>query len=91
MDNLRAATPAHVAVRRVASETVLLNLETGVYHGLDVLGSDFLSALEDHRTLAAASRALARSYGVSCDRTYEDLERFCRQMADRGLLELSGG
>lgn len=89
MSRLRAVTPAHVAIRHIDEEAVLLNLDTGVYHGLDPIGRDFLTALESHDTVAAAADALARRYQVSPARIHEDLERFCERMVERGLLDFS--
>jgi hypothetical protein len=42
-DHLRI--PDGVATRQLGGETVLLNLETGTYFGLDAVGSRFLELL----------------------------------------------
>lgn len=80
--------PSHVAHRRLADETVLLNLESGMYHGLDGVGSDFLQALEAHKTVDAAAAALAHTYGVTGERVRGDMLKFCEGMKQRGLLVL---
>lgn len=90
MDRVHVRLPPHVAVRRLDGETVLLNLQTGAYHGLDAVGTDFLSALEDHETVEAAADDLAGRYEVSTERVRKDIQRFCEGMRERGLMELSG-
>ena len=37
-----ASVPQHVVYRRFAAETVVLNLETGTYHGLNATGARML-------------------------------------------------
>ena len=68
-DNLRI--PDQVATRQLGGETVLLNLETGTYFGLDAVGSRFEI---DHRT------ALARmdSAGATLTTTESALFELCR-------------
>jgi hypothetical protein len=78
--------PEHVAVRRFADETVLLNLETGQYHSLDEVGSTFLETLQDTPEIAKASARLAERYGIGLERAQSDLGDFCAALRARGLL-----
>ena len=41
----RPAVPDHVVYREFVNETVVLNLETGTYHGLNPSGGRMLEAL----------------------------------------------
>lgn len=77
----------HVAVRRFSSETVLLNLETGHYHGLDAFGSHFFSALERHADIELACQTLASQLDVELPRVRSDMLAFCLQLEERGLIE----
>ncbi len=86
-DHRRFVVPDHVAVRRFSSETVLLNLETGRYHGLDSFGSHFLSALERHADIDLAVQALAPELNVALPRLRSDMLAFCLQLEERGLIE----
>ena len=52
--------PDQVASRKIGDETILLNLETGTYFGLDAVGSRFLELLEQNGDLAAAHRAMVQ-------------------------------
>lgn len=62
----RLKIPDQVVTRQVSDETVLLNLESGTYFGLDPVGSRFLELLEAEGTLAAVCRPDAG--GVRCAR-----------------------
>jgi len=85
---MRVRLADHVAARRFEREFVLLNLETGQYHGLDETGALFLQALEDTEDTEQAVRALAASTGVAADRLGLDLRTFCDDLAERNLIEL---
>jgi hypothetical protein len=84
----RAAVPAHVVYRALAHETVLLNVNTGQYHGLDKIGGRFFEAIGESPDLQAASEVLAREYAQPLERIETDLAAFCTDLRDRGLLEL---
>jgi Coenzyme PQQ synthesis protein D (PqqD) len=83
-----ARIPDHVVYRAFATETVILNLETGKYHGLNPTGGRMLDLLSQDRTVADASRRLAEEYGRPVEEIERDLSDFCVQLADRGLIEL---
>lgn len=75
-----------VASRRFGDETVLLNLETGQYHGLDATGTQFLAILEAH-DLDDAVTALASQFDVDPDRMRGEVASFYSQLAARRLLD----
>jgi hypothetical protein len=81
--------PGHVAVRRLADETVLLNLATGEYHGLDSTGTAFLDALQRSPHVDHAVDELMPLYPIDRGRLRHDLRDFCTKLVDRGLLELA--
>jgi Coenzyme PQQ synthesis protein D (PqqD) len=88
-DSRRARIPAHVVHREFPGETVVLNLETGQYHGLNATARRMLGALEEADGIEFAVAALAREFGVSRDQIERDLLDLCAALADRGLLELN--
>jgi hypothetical protein len=87
-DLTRVRMPSHVAVRQFADETVLLNLATGQYHGLDAIGTAFLEALRSSARVDRALEDLLPRYDVPRERLASDLREFCTQLADRGLIVL---
>jgi hypothetical protein len=86
----RARVPDHVVYRTFATETVILNLETGKYHGLNPSGGRMLDLLSQNRSVAEASRQLAEEYGRPVDEIERDVSDFCSQLVERGLVELVG-
>ena len=59
-DSLRI--PDGVATRKMGNETILLNLETGTYFGLDTVGSRFLELLERNGEIAVAHRTMLEEF-----------------------------
>ena len=78
--------PDCVVRRAFPNETVVLNLETGRYHGLNSLAEAMLGAIEDKGTIPDAVRVLADRFDAAPDVIERDLEDFCRDMLDRGLI-----
>lgn len=78
-------------MRRFDDQVVLLNLDTGQYHGLDGIGAEFLDALGEGATVDEAIASLSERFaGVETERLRGDLDAFCDQLAERGLVERQG-
>jgi hypothetical protein len=93
-EDVLAATPSvpdHVVYRAFVNETVVLNLETGAYHGLNPSGATMLERLTTAETVRAAAAALAEYYRQPLDQIESDLCEFCLSLQERGLLVLSDG
>jgi len=82
--------PQHVVYRSFASETVILNLETGKYHGVNPVGGAMLKALESCGTISAAAAAIASEYEASVEQIERDLQTFSVDLAERGLVVIDG-
>ena len=82
--------PDDVAVRRLGSETILLNLMTGTYFGLDEVGSRFLELLERNGQIQAARDVILQEFDVSSETLEADLLRLCEDMCAAGLLRPAG-
>lgn len=80
--------PEHVAYRGFGSETVVLNLATGKYHGLNPTAGRMLAVLTEAPELEAAAVIVAAEFDAPLDRVRREMQVFCRQLADRGLIEL---
>jgi hypothetical protein len=80
--------PAHVVYRTFAHETVVLNLQTGLYHGLDPVGGRMLEALEQEATVRGALRRLVADLDDADEAEVErDVLTLCADLLDRGLIE----
>src|SRR4051812_38583689 len=80
--------PEHVVYRTFVSETVLLNLETGKYHGLNESAGRMLDVIGACATLREAASRLATDYGRDEDEIAADLVGLCEQLVGRGLLSV---
>lgn len=82
--------PRHVVYRSFPSETVVLNLETGKYHGLNATAGTMLEALESASSVSDAASVLASRYSQPEDVIERDIRELCSVLLERGLIELDG-
>lgn len=80
--------PDHVVHRGFATETVVLNLETGKYHGLNPVAGRMLEVLEQGGTVQAAAEQLAAEYEQPIETIEEDLCDLLGELAERGLIDM---
>ena len=86
----RFRLPQHVVHRSFVAETVILNLRTGKYHGLNPTAGRMLEVLVEAPTVGAAVPDLADEYGVEPEQIEEDLLTLCRGLLERDLIEIDG-
>jgi hypothetical protein len=82
--------PQHVVYRSFPSETVVLNLHTGKYHGLNPTAGSMLEALEKAPCVRDAAAMVAGGYEQSAATVEKDMCELCRVLLDRGLIEING-
>lgn len=87
----RVRVPRHVVYRSFPSETVVLNLNTGKYHGLNATAGRMLDALEKTPCMRDAATAVAESYEQPQAVVEKDMHELCCLLLDRGLIEIDGG
>jgi hypothetical protein len=83
----KVKVPQHVVYRSFPSETVVLNLNTGKYHGLNATAGRMLEELERAACVRDAAAALAGSYELGQDVIENDLCALCASLLARGLIE----
>ncbi len=83
----KVKVPQHVVYRSFPSETVVLNLQTGKYHGLNATAGQMLAELERADCVQDAAVALAGSYEQDQDVVEQDLCALCQALLERGLIE----
>jgi hypothetical protein len=86
----RLRLPQHVVHRGFVAETVVLNLTTGKYHGLNPVGGRMLEVVSESPTVRQAAELIADEYGQDPGAVEADLVAFCCDLLDRGLLEPAG-
>jgi hypothetical protein len=82
----QARLPQHVVHRSFVSETVVLNLRTGKYHGLNPTAGKMLEALEAAASVGDAVPVLAGEYGLEREQIQTDLLTLVRGLLERGLI-----
>lgn len=80
--------PDHVVFRSLGSETVILNLHTGSYHGLNSSAGRMLEVLKERGSLHLAVAQVAEEYGEPYERIKRDLTELCDGLVERGLIEI---
>src|SRR5262245_41401689 len=83
----RVKVPQHVVFRSFPAETVVLNLQTGKYHGLNPTAGRMLEALAEADSVGAAVEAIAAEYDRSPAGVERDVQDLCRALHERGLIE----
>jgi len=80
--------PKHVVFQKVGHETVLLNMESGVYYGLNSTGTRLWEVLRDKKNLRAALDELVTEYDVQPQDLQRDVLRLIRELEAKGLIEV---
>jgi hypothetical protein len=85
---IRVKIPQHVVFRAFVEETVVLNLESGRYHGLNPTAGRMLELLGEMGEVEAVAERMAGETGAPSSRVADDLREFCSSLAERGLIEV---
>ncbi len=75
-------------VNIVSGESVILNLKTESYFGLDTIGTDMWQALIDSDSIQKAYESLLEKYDVNGERLKTDLSEFVNKLLSNNLVEL---
>jgi hypothetical protein len=85
----RASIPTHVVYRAFAAETIILNLETGKYHGLNSTGGRMLELLDRCDSVAEAATMFASDFDKEPVDVEPDIRAFCSRLFERGLIDVT--
>jgi len=85
---LSARVTVHPSVlcRELGGETVLLNLESGVYYGLDAVGTRAWNLLAQERTLADVCAIMIEEFDVAPETLQGDLTILVNDLCEKHLL-----
>jgi len=81
--------PDTVLVRELQSESVLLDLATETYFGLDDVGTRFWQALSQTCSVDSACDMLAAEFDVERSRLESDVRAFVGELARVGLVHVA--
>jgi hypothetical protein len=87
----KVKVPQSVVFRSFPTETVVLNLQTGKYHGLNPTAGKMLQALTEAGSVREAAAAVAAEYDAPADTVEADVCDLCQSLLDRGLVEREVG
>jgi hypothetical protein len=83
----KVKVPQSVVFRSFPTETVVLNLQTGKYHGLNPSAGKMLQALTEAPSVREAAAAVAAEYEAPAATIEVDICDLCQNLLDRGLVE----
>ena len=86
-DSIVVAAEAQVSCE-VDDEAALLNLQTGVYYGLDPMGAYIWRLLTKPLSVRALQEQIAREFDADADVVAEDITTFLLEMQSAGLVEI---
>lgn len=81
------ATP-DTLINQVGEESVLLNLGSEMYFGLDEIGTSMWQALTSSGTIQQAYESLLNEYDVEESRLRQDLSDLIEKLVANGLVEI---
>ena len=82
----RVTVPDGVLISSLQDESVILNLDSERYYGLDDVGTRFLSVLTTSDTIETAYERLRNEYDVDPQVLRNDLVALIENLVDQGLL-----
>ncbi len=85
----RVKVPDEVLISGLQGESVLLNLNSERYFGLDEIGTRFLTLLSTSDSIQVAYEALLEEYDVEADVLRRDVTELLDEMIKQGLVSIS--
>ena len=82
----RVTVPDDVLISQLQEESVILNLDSERYYGLDDVGTRFLSTLTGSESIEAAYEKLIGEYDVDADVLRQDLLELVENLVKQGIL-----
>ncbi len=73
----------------LGEESVILDLEAGVYYGLNVVGSSVWRLIQTPRTFADLRDAVIAEYAVDAERCAHDLRALLSILEQRGMIDVA--
>ena len=83
----RFSVPPQVMSRLVEDETVLLDIASGMYFGLDGVGKRIWESIADGLSLGDAVSVITAEFEVDDTQAQADVIEFATELVSRGLLD----
>lgn len=85
----RVRVPDDVLISNLQEESVILNLDSERYYGLDDVGTRFLSVLNTADSIEAAYEKLIQEYDVDEEVLRKDLLTLVENLVAQGIVQIS--
>ena len=85
----RVKVPDEVLISGLQGESVILNLNSERYFGLDEVGTRMLSVLNDAESIQAAYETLREEYDVEDEVLRHDLISIIEQLVELGVVKIT--
>ncbi len=72
----------------LGGDAVILNLKTGIYHGLDAVGARIWHLLQEPRTVNDILNILIQEYEIESERCEREVVTLLQKLADVELVEV---
>ena len=82
----RVRVPDDVLISNLQEESVILNLDSERYYGLDHVGTRFLSVLNTSDSIEAAYEVLRDEYDIDSQNLRQDLLELVEDLVKQGIL-----
>ena len=87
----RVSIPDNVLFRELEGESVILDLDSEQYFGLDEVGTRMWQLITEADSIGATIDELVAEYDVEAEVLREDLSELIDTLVDKGLLSLAPG
>jgi hypothetical protein len=84
---MKLTIPDDVMFRILGDEAVILNVGTGVYFGLDEVGTRMWQLMSEHGSTEKVIEVMLTEYEVDEEQLRGDLEKLIQQLSEKGLVK----
>ena len=86
--SMKVSVPENVLFRQLEDESVLLNLDSEIYYGLDEVGTRMWQVLIEAENIEVAYKLLLKEYQVGKERLKQDLTELVNNLQKKGLIDI---
>ena len=85
---MKIKIPDDVMFRILGDEAVILNVASGVYFGLDTIGTRMWQLMSEHGATDKVVELLLEEYEVEEEQLRGDLDKLIEQLSEKGLVKV---
>jgi hypothetical protein len=85
----KVTIPTQVMARTVGDETIILDLASGTYYGLDPVGARMWQLMSEGNSLNSVCDSMLGEYEVTREALEGDIRRLTEELQAKGLVSLA--